>query len=107
MLTVNGKAAGARTGAADAGLAEAVEGAGGGAGLAVTLALGGLDVALLAPSLWSLSAAIVSLTCLSLSTDADLGNTRWVSAWKENTDFWGCDTWVIRTCKALDQRIIN
>lgn len=83
LLTVNGKAAGAGvgTGAASAGLAEAMEGGGGGgAGLTVPLPLCGLDVALLAPSLWSLSAAMVSLTCRSFSTDADLGNTRWVSA---------------------------
>lgn len=34
-------------------------------------------------SLWSLSVAMDSLMSFSCSTDADFGNTRWVSAWKE------------------------
>lgn len=86
---MKGKAAGAGVGTAvaDAGPAEGEEGTGtgtgtggGGAGFGGTLALCGLDAALLVPSLWSLSTAIVSRTCLSLSTDADFGNTKWVSA---------------------------
>lgn len=84
---MKGKAAGAGVGTAvaDAGPAEGeggtgTGGGGGGAGFGGTLALCGLDAALLVPSLWSLSAAIVSRTCLSLSTDADFGNTKWVSA---------------------------
>lgn len=82
---MKGKAAGAGVGTAvaDAGPAEGEEGTGtggGGAGFGGTLALCRLDAALLVPSLWSLSAAIVSRTCLSLSTDADFGNTKWVSA---------------------------
>lgn len=73
--------AGVGTAVADAGPAEEEEGSGGGgAGFGGTLALCGLDAALLVPSLWSLSAAIVSRTCLNLSTDADFGNTKWVSA---------------------------
>lgn len=81
---MNGRAAGAGVGTAaaeaEAEPAEEAEGSVGGAALGGTLALCWLDAALLAPSLWSLSAAIVSRTCLSLSTDADFGNTRWVSA---------------------------
>lgn len=72
--------AGVGTALADTVPAEAEEGRVGGAGGGRTLALCGLDAALLVPSLWSLSAAIVSRTCLSLSTDADFGNTKWVSA---------------------------
>jgi len=81
---VKGKAAGAGVGAAVADAGPAVEeegtGTGGGAGFGGILALCGLDAALPVPSLWSLSVAIVSRTCLSLSTDADFGNTKWVSA---------------------------
>lgn len=80
---MNGRAAGAGVGTAEeeeAEPAEEAEGSGAGGGLGGTLTLCWLDAALLAPSLWSLSEAIVSRTCLSLSTDADFGNTRWVSA---------------------------
>lgn len=74
---MNGRAAGAGVGTAEE---EEAEGSGAGGGLGGTLTLCWLDTALLAPSLWSLSEAIVSRTCLNLSTDADFGNTRWVSA---------------------------